>query len=230
MPSPLAVAGSLPAAGEAAQWGSTLDWAITLTIVLSAAILVYIVLARVVYRAHQTEGSALWLHLAGLGILPLFLLVVGNFATLEYSKEVQFCGACHLVMKPYIDDLHDPQSTSLTAVHFQHRFAPGTECYSCHANYGPHGTAEAKLIGLRHVFKYWTGTYRLPLKLPAPFDNALCLKCHDGAKRFVAEDLHLDDGATAPALLSNAKSCGRCHKNVHAVPKSQQAMRTGDTG
>ena len=105
----------IPGEGEALKWGTALDWAITLTTGLSALILACILVSLIVYRGRQTEGTALWLHLLSLGIFPLLLLAVGNFAVLEYAKEVRFCGSCHRTMKPYIDDLHNLKSQSLAA-------------------------------------------------------------------------------------------------------------------
>lgn len=205
------------------KWGTALDWSIALTLGVAVLILVCIALSRVLYRGRQAEGSALWLHLVGLGILPLFLLATGNFTVFEYAKEEEFCGACHRTMKPYIDDLHDAKSQSLAALHFQNRFAPGAACYSCHANYGVHGTVEAKMTGLRHVYKYVTGTYHLPLKLPTPFDNGLCLKCHDGAKRFMAQDVHLEAGRVAAELRTGQTECVQCHAPAHELPKARPA-------
>ena len=213
--------------GEAVRWGTALDWAIALTVGISALIILGIVVSLVIYRGRQTEGSALWLHLLTLGVLPLVLLAIGNFATLEYATEVKFCGSCHLTMKPYIDDLHNAKSQSLASLHAQNRFAPGTECYSCHANYGIHGTLEAKLTGLRHVYKYNTGTYELPLKMPHAFENTLCLKCHNGAKRFMAQEVHLDSGKVSEELRSNQTECISCHGPAHEIPKVKKASASG---
>ena len=143
--------------------------------------------------------------------------------SLEYATEVQFCGSCHLTMKPFIDDLHNPKSQSLASLHSQNRFAPGTECYSCHANYGVHGTLEAKLTGLRHVYKYNTGTYHLPLKMPQPFENMLCLKCHNGAKRFMAQEVHLENGLVSEELRSSKTECIQCHGPAHDIPQIKKA-------
>ena len=218
------------AESDVLRWGSTLDWAIWLTVGLSGLILVCIIASWIVFREHQTEGSALWLHLLALGIFPLFLMLVGNFAVLEYAKEERFCGTCHLTMKPYVDDLHRPQGKSLAALHFQHRFAPGTDCYTCHANYGLHGTFEAKMTGLRHVYKYATRTFRLPLTMPAPFENTLCLKCHDGAKRFVAEAIHLDGNTVSAELRTGQTECIQCHGPAHDTPKPKRARGPGEVG
>jgi len=206
--------------GEAVKWGTALDWAIALTAGISALIILGLLASLVIFRGRQTEGSALWVHLLSLGVLPLVLLGVGQFATMEYATEVQFCGSCHQTMKVYIDDLHNPKSESLASLHAQHRFRPGTECYSCHANYGVHGTLEAKLTGLRHVYKYNTGTYELPLKMPHAFDNGLCLKCHNGAKRFMAQAIHLDDKGekVSEELRTTQTECVSCHGPAHSVP------------
>jgi nitrate/TMAO reductase-like tetraheme cytochrome c subunit len=227
MPQPASASELRPVGGEPLRWGSALDWATALTIGVSGLILICIVLSLVVHRGRQTEGNALWLHLLSLGILPLVLLAVGNFSVLEYSKEERFCGSCHLTMKPYIDDLHDGTSRSLAALHFQNRFARGTECYSCHANYGLHGTFEAKMMGLQDVYKYVTRSYRLPVKMRAPYENTLCLKCHSEAKRFVAAfgGIHLK---LSDQLRTGVLKCVGCHKLAHDIPKLEQAARLGD--
>ena len=209
------------------KWGSALDWAIALTIGVSSLILICILLSLVVYRGRQTEGNALWLHLLSLGIFPLLLLAVGNFSVLEYAKEDRFCGACHLTMKPYIDDLHDAKSRSLAALHFQHRSARGTECYSCHANYGVHGTFAAKMMGLQDLYKYVTRTYHLPIKVRAPYENTLCLKCHSGAKRYVAASRGIHLKLSGPLRTEQLKCVG-CHKLAHDLPKIEQAARLGE--
>lgn len=212
------------------RWGTAVDWATMLTLVLSGLILVGILVSRVLYRGRQTEGQALGLHLLALGIFPLFLLAVGNFAVLEHATEVQFCGTCHVTMKPYIDDLYDPKGESLAAVHHQHRVTPGSECYACHANYGVHGTFKAKATGLQHVYRYWTGTYQRPIKMYTPYENGLCLKCHDGAKRFRAQPIHLDDAGqqVAPEFLNGQTDCVQCHGPAHAIARRKTAALSGE--
>jgi nitrate/TMAO reductase-like tetraheme cytochrome c subunit len=216
-----------PDGAEPLRWGSALDWAIALSIGVSGLILICLLVSLVVFRGRQTEGNALWLHLLSLGIFPLLLLAVGNFSVLEYSKEERFCGSCHLTMQPYIDDLHNDKSRSLAALHFQDRFARGTECYSCHADYGVHGTFEAKLRGLQDVYKYVTRSYSLPVKMRAPYENTLCLKCHSEAKRFVAawEGIHLK---LSDQLRTGVLKCVGCHKLAHDIPRVAQAARLGE--
>jgi nitrate/TMAO reductase-like tetraheme cytochrome c subunit len=216
----------LPKMGEPIRWGSAVDWAVAISLGISAIILVLIVVSWVFFRGRQTEGTALWIHLLALAIFPLFLIPIGNFAVFEAATEVTFCGTCHLVMKTYVDDLHNPKSDSLAAAHFQQRSMPGKECYWCHSDYGIHGTVAAKLEGLRHVYKYWTTTYTLPIKLSSPFVNELCLKCHNGAKAFLAQAIHLDDdGKVSSDLLTDDTSCTQCHGPAHEKPKTRQAMQ-----
>jgi cytochrome c nitrite reductase small subunit len=212
-----------PAIRDYSGWGSALDWAIWITIAVSATILILIVIGRVRYGGMSTELNALWFHLVCLGVLPLLMLIVGNFAALEYSTTRQFCGSCHLTMKAYIDDLSNPKSQSLAGLHFQNRAAPDTECYSCHVNYGLHGTLEAKFTGLRHLYRYQTATYEFPLKMYHPYSNLLCLNCHQGAKRFMAQEIHLENGKVSLELRSGQTECIQCHGPAHEVATPKQA-------
>jgi nitrate/TMAO reductase-like tetraheme cytochrome c subunit len=170
-------------AGAGLQWGSWLDWGVLCTIGIAVAILGGIVVARLRFKDRQTEGNALWLNFLSLGILPLSLFAVGSFTSFEYAKEVQFCGTCHAT---YITDMQHTESPSLAAAHYQQRSSSGSECYSCHVDYGVHGTFRAKLNGLTDAYKHITHSYTIPIKIRAPFANAFCLKCHEGAKRYVA--------------------------------------------
>ena len=69
--------------GEALRWGTSLEWGITICVVVCGLILGSIILARILYRGRQTEPNALWLHLLALGLFPLFLLPLLNFTILE---------------------------------------------------------------------------------------------------------------------------------------------------
>ena len=206
---------------EGLKWGSWLDWGILLTLGISGTILGCIVVALIVFRGRQTEGNALWLHLLSLGILPLLLLGVGSFTTLEYAKEVKLCASCH---SPYIDDMRNSQSRSLAAFHYQQRSSAGSECYSCHVSYGVHGTIHAKLNGLKDAYKHWTHSYKLPIKIRDPFPNVFCLKCHEGAKRYVARPIH---GAMAPEIQSEQMKCIECHGPAHSGALFGEVQKPG---
>ena len=213
------------------EGGSVVDWAITLTLILGVLILLSILVSRLLYRGRQAyEGSVLWVHLVALGILPLCLWAFGSFATLEHAKEARFCVACHDAMQTYYDDMQNARSEALAALHFQDRFAPETECYSCHANYGLHGNFKAKMAGFRDLYTYVTNQYRHPLIMHEPFDNALCLKCHNGARRFMAVPIHLDEGQLSADLWNGHTQCIQCHGPAHAVRKRRPPGRPGSTG
>jgi len=215
-----------PFGGVVLRWGTTLDWAITITLVICVLILVGIVFSRIVFRGRQTEGNALWLHLLVLGILPMFLWPIGNFTALEYAKEERNCSGCHRVLQPYVDDMRNHASTSLAALHHQNRFAPDTACYSCHTNYGVHGSVEGKVAGLGHAFRYLTNQYRMPLKISKPFPNTMCLKCHHGAKRFMTQSEHLDGQEKVSfELISGKTQCIGCHEPAHRIAHETSTTR-----
>ena len=203
------------------QWGSWVDWGILLTLVLCVTIVALIIATRVIYRDRLTVGRARLLHLLSLAILPLVMLPFANFTVMEYTKQVNFCGSCHVVMQPYLDDMMLPGKQSLAALHFQDRFAPtqaGTECYECHANYGVHGTFVVKLQGLHDAYSYMTGNYQVPIKLRKPLSDDMCLKCHVDAKPFLSQALHLDKtGKVSSLILSGTIRCEMCHPSGHMV-------------
>lgn len=206
------------AEGEALRWGTSLEWGIAICLVVCALIFASIILARILYRGRQTEPSALWLHLLALGIFPLFLLPFLNFTILEYSKQEVFCASCH-TMQPWVDDLHNPNGEHLAALHYQIRFAPGEECYTCHADYGIHGTFAAKLLGLHDVWSELAASREYRVKMRKPYPNELCLKCHNDSKYFMAEDSHVDarGNVTADILTDNVR-CTDCHGSAHNIP------------
>ncbi len=211
------------------DWGTALEWNIVFTFVLCLLILSCIGLSLILYRGRQTEGNALWLHLLGLCIFPVFLLPFGNFTIFEYSKQEHFCASCHTSMDPYVHDLTASDGQSLAAVHYQDRFAPGEECYTCHANYGVHGTFQAKLLGLNDAWREATGTYTVPIQMRKPFPNALCLKCHNGARNFMKEESHLDPGnVVSKDILTDKTLCTECHVRGHMLPgRAKVAVKRG---
>jgi nitrate/TMAO reductase-like tetraheme cytochrome c subunit len=211
------------------EWGTALEWNVLFTFLLCLLILICIGVALILYRGRQTEGNALWLHLLGLCIFPVFLLPFANFTIFEYSKQERFCASCHATMDPYVNDLTAPEGKSLAATHYQDRFAPGEECYTCHANYGVHGTYRAKLLGLNDAWRELTRTYTIPIKMRRPFPNELCLKCHNGARKFMKEDSHLDTGkVVSKDLLTDQTLCTDCHVPGHMLGnRAKAAPRSG---
>jgi hypothetical protein len=156
---------------------------------------------------------------APMGVMGLVLTVaaygLGMLMVMEESKDVRFCGSCHL-MTPIVTSLRATDGSSLAAVHFTRGLVPTNEaCYTCHSGYGIWGTFGAKKAGTMHMLHNLTGHYALPLELNGPFDIASCLGCHAGAASFRNVEAHQDPDVQQ-ALLSHTMACtGACHPAAH---------------
>ena len=150
-----------------------------------------------------------WVLLFAVLLVPGLALALGFGMSLEYMKRPQFCGSCH-VMHPFTNDLRDPESGTLAAVHYQNRYILEHQCYTCHTDYGLFGPMRAKLAGVRHLVNYTTGNYTEPIRIREPFRNANCLQCHGEAKVFRAA--HTD---ALTELQSGEMSCLDCHRPAH---------------
>lgn len=180
--------------------------------VLSLGLILYVL---VYHRRALLGQTTLWLHLLSLCVIPVFLLFLGSLVAYEEAETKAFCGSCHAAMGPYVNDLSDPNSASLAAIHYQNRFIQEKQCYSCHVGYGLAGTMEAKIDGLGHMYHYLAGTYAQPIKLWRPYNSANCLRCHAGAKRFEGNSVHV---AIMGSLKTNKASCLFCHAEAHFEP------------
>ena len=56
-------------------------------------------------------------------------------------------------MQSFVDDMRDPKSESMAAVHFKNKYIPDNQCYVCHTSYGMFGTVEAKMSGMIDVYR-----------------------------------------------------------------------------
>jgi hypothetical protein len=135
---------------------------------------------------------------------------VGNFLVFERAKTVQLCGSCHLTMKVYVDDMKNPLSNSMAAVHYTNRYIAENQCYECHTSYGMSGTLEAKEQGMIDVYRYYTHTFHLPLKLRHPYRDSDCLKCHAEAAKFATA--HQD---CLQRIFAGQLSCMQCHAEAN---------------
>lgn len=178
----------------------------------SILVILLVLYTVIFHRKRLLEPTARWLHLIVLCILPSFILFLGNFVAYEEAKTVEFCGSCHPVMDPYVNDMQDPNSQTLAALHFQNRYIGEEQCYACHVNYGIFGTFQAKKSGLKHVQKFYTATWKLPIKLYQPYSNAICLNCHHRAQKFEKVDVHV---GIRGDLASGVMSCLDCHSPAH---------------
>ena len=154
------------------------------------------------------------LAVAGLA-LPAAAYGLGVLMVMEKSKDLHFCGSCH-VMAPVVESLHATNGDSLAAIHYTRGLVPTAEaCYTCHSGYGIWGTVGAKRAGVMHMVRAFTGWYVLPIHLNGTFDINSCLGCHAGAASFRAVTEHQDPDLQA-ALLNHTMSCtGACHPAAH---------------
>ena len=189
---------------------------------LSIVVLIVVVYTVIYHRDRLLEPTAKWLHLVGLAILPLSIWFLGNFVAIEEAKKVAFCGSCHPVMDPYVNDMVDPTSKSLAAVHFVNRYIVTDHCYSCHVSYGLFGTFRAKMEGLKDVYRFYTATWETPITLSLPYSNWNCLRCHDGAKKY--EDLPVHH-AVRSLLTTDKMSCLSCHRPTHPTQSTRPAQK-----
>ena len=180
----------------------------------SAAAGIALILFLILFHRRMTESFLKLLCFVGVLVLPAVSLALGNLVGLQQAKKVEFCGSCHLTMSPYVNDMRHAESGSLAAKHFRNRWIPDAQCYTCHASYGMFGDVKAKMAGLSDVYKYYTRTYELPIKLHAPYDNAECLKCHEGTPKFVDAAAHAE---LLPAIRAGEFSCVDCHGPAHVV-------------
>ena len=176
-------------------------------LVALALIGIAVVLYSLLKYKGAAEGAVSWgLLIAGALAFPLLITSVGTILVFERAERVEFCASCHLTMKPFVDDMKNPKSDSLAALHFRNRYIPDNQCYTCHTSYGLFGTVEAKKEGLNDVYKYYTRTFHLPIKLRHKYPNSDCLKCHAGSAKWLAS--HEDFKGS---LFSGESSCMQCH-------------------
>lgn len=167
-----------------------------------------------VLRRMPDSPARHWLLLFAIAILPGLALALGASTAFEDAKRPEFCGSCH-VMGPFIADLKNPASTTLAAVHYQNRFILENQCYTCHTDYGMFGTLEAKLAGARHLWKYESGTYELPIALPH-YRVANCLHCHGESAVFRTKHAELTSQIEAGDV-----GCLDCHGPAHPARETR---------
>jgi hypothetical protein len=147
-------------------------------------------------------------------LLPLAAYGLASLHLLEGSKEVAFCGSCH-VMTPLLDSLQDDDG-SLAAIHYRRGLVSHDQaCYTCHSGYGIWGGVDAKMAGVMHMVRTVTGGYTLPLTHNGPFDIDSCLGCHASAQSFRAVDAHQDPELQKQLLAREISCTGTCHAAAH---------------
>lgn len=152
-------------------------------------------------------------------LLPLLVIAMGNIVGLEQAKKVEFCHSCHLTMGFFVNDMQDPNSQSLAAQHYRHRWSPEDQCYACHTSYGLFGDVKAKRKGVEDFFRYYTGTYEIPVRMHTPYVNAECLKCHERTPKLINSEYHSE---LLPQIRSGEVRCIDCHGPAHAEQVSHE--------
>src|SRR5215831_16842746 len=168
-----------------------------------------IVLFTLLRRRRGGAEPVPWVLLGvGVGAVPLLSGPIGMAISLTHSETVEFCASCHRPMQSYVDDMRDPRSESLAAVHYRNRYILDNQCYVCHTTSGVMGTVHAKIEGVIDLYKYYTGTFRTPIVMRRAYANTFCLKCHGESAKFVAIKDHYQNQAI---LFSGKRSCMDCH-------------------
>ena len=119
------------------------------------------------YRGRDVGPISWGFLIAGTCVFPMILSGFGTILVVERVKTVQLCGSCHLTMKSYVDDMMNPNSNSLAAVHYTNRYIAENQCYECHTSYGMFGTLEAKKTGFRRRLQILHAHLSAPLKVAA---------------------------------------------------------------
>jgi cytochrome c nitrite reductase small subunit len=187
---------------------------LTIVILIGIAIVLY---SLIRYRG-RVAGPLSWgLLIVGVGIIPALTSGFGTVLVFERAEHVSFCLSCHLTMQPFVEDMRNPKSDSLAALHYKNRYIPDDQCYVCHTSYGMFGTVKAKQSGMMDVYKYFTRTYHKPIKLREPYPNTDCLKCHADSVKWQSD--HAD---YKQAIFAGQMKCLDCHgmdHPAHNVPK-----------
>lgn len=162
------------------------------------------------YRGRLQSSAAWILLIAGVVVFPSVSTMFGTLLVFERAERVEFCGSCHKAMQAYVDDMENPGSESLAAIHYRNRYVPRNQCYTCHTSFGLFGTVQAKIAGVIDVHKYYTGSFRKQIQMREPYRNDDCLKCHDGAVKW-----SLNHSASRDSILAGEATCLSCHGEVH---------------
>jgi nitrate/TMAO reductase-like tetraheme cytochrome c subunit len=199
------------------QYDAVEYWAaqlLTWMVLLSLVIAVY-ALQRV-WRGQLNGLFGKGVLLAGVVMLPSFSVATGMLLVFARAERVEFCGSCHRALQGHVDDMTDPSSQGLAAVHYRYQYIPSNQCFECHSSYGLFGTLEAKIQGIREVVRYYTGTYEVPISIWRPYSNGDCLKCHAQSELWRARSEHTD-GQMQNDLFEDTVSCMGCHVAAHQV-------------
>ncbi len=178
----------------------------------SAGVLIFVLFRSPHWRV---SAAAKWTLLVGLFVMPAVTMLSGN--VVGFHKVKNSCTQCH-TMDPWVNDMKDPKSITLVAKHYQNRWIPDDQCYTCHTGYGLAGNVRAKIGGLSHVtHEYFTGVPEV-IHIHRPFALDTCLHCHGESAKYLKIEQHVD-AEMKPKILSGELSCFECHAAPHPRKK-----------
>lgn len=164
-------------------------------------------------RDHGVGVTTRWIFLIVFLILSPLVYFISFGIAIEKAKPVEFCNSCH-VMNSHVDDMKDPDSESIAALHYKYRWISDVQCYTCHSDYGLYGAAGAKLAGLRHILAYYVVGYPNVLEIRGTYNNERCLFCHAPVESYQDIEEHQEYAAE---IKSSKQSCfgADCHVSPH---------------
>jgi len=187
-----------------------IKWVIMVLCIITIFLIGYKIFIK---RKRLMTPTSKWLLFIGFIILSPLVYFMNFGIAFQESKPVNFCNSCH-IMNGYIDDLRNSDSESIAALHYQYRWIADDQCYGCHSDYGLFGTYEAKMAGIRHIWKYYIVGYETPIKIRGTYDNHICLHCHAPVEVYQDVEEHED---YLNDLELNKLSCfgADCHVSPH---------------
>ena len=189
-----------------------LEWVRGLALVMALSAVALIAGTLTAYRGRLAGFRARLLLFVGICCIPLPAMLMSAAVGLEQSKAVGFCNSCHL-MSAFVEDMKDPDSRSLSAVHFRNRYIQEAHCYNCHTDYGLFGTLEVKVGGMSHVWSDFVGSTARPVRAKTNYRFTICLNCHGQSSKFVQQK---DHAGVVIRTVSGASRCTECHSRSHA--------------
>lgn len=188
--------------------------------IAAAAILIWFLLRR-----PPLSRTTKVILLFGIGVFPIGSALTGNLAGYQRTMKVDFCGSCH-TMGPYVEDVRNPDSTTLASMHSRNPMFGGEACYTCHANYGMFGTISTKASGMKHVWHYYTHYRSVPIEqslpqieLYEPYPNGNCMQCH--STTLTGWNETPEHASSAELVRSGELGCASegCHGPAHPFSK-----------
>lgn len=177
-------------------------WSSRFLIAAFCAVAAVLIVSIIRYRG-RPAGAASWgLLIAGIGVLPLASAGFGTLVALHRSQRVAYCASCHSTMGPFVEDMNNPRSESLAAVHFRNKYIGADQCYACHTSYGP----------LPDAYGQYAGGFRSPIGMRRPYSNHDCLACHGDSAKWLQNRQHVVEKAD---LLADKVKCLDCHGVEH---------------